>query len=53
MLITWPDIVSTISNQVAITGFEWFKMQVNPYQLWALGGLRNKQIHANRGLLVV
>ena len=53
MLITCLDIVSTISNQVAITGFEWFKMQVNSYQLWALGGLRNKQIHANRGLLVV
>ena len=53
MLITWLDIVSTISNQVATTGFEWFKMQVNPYQLWALGGLRNKQFHANRGFLMV
>jgi len=30
MLITWLDIVSTISNQVATTGFEWFKMQANP-----------------------
>ena len=53
MFITWLDIVSTISNQVAITGFEWFKMQVNPYQLWALDGLKDKQIRGNRGLLVV
>ena len=53
MLITWLDIVSTISNQVAITGFEWFKMQVNPYQLWALNGLKDKQIRGNRGLLMV
>jgi len=53
MLITWLDIVSTISNHVPITCFEWFKMQVNPYQLWPLGGLRNKQIHANRGFLMV
>ena len=53
MLITWLDIVLTISKQVAITGFEWFKMQVNLYHLWALGGLRNKQMHANRGFLMV
>jgi hypothetical protein len=53
MLITWLDIVLTISNQVAITGFEWFKMQVNPYQLWALNGLKDKQIRGNRGLLMV
>ena len=53
MLITWLDIVSTISNQVAITGFEWFKMQANSCQLWALDGLKDKQIHANRGFLMV
>ena len=53
MLITWLDIVLTISNQVAITGFEWFKMQVNPYQLWALDGLKDKQIRGNRGFLMV
>ena len=47
MLITWPDIVSTISNQVAITGFEWFKRQANPCQLWALDGLKGKLLHVN------
>jgi len=30
MLITWLDIVSTISNQVVITSFGWFKEQANP-----------------------
>ncbi len=47
MLITWPDIVSTISNQVAITGFEWFKRQANPCQLWAFDGLNGKLLHVN------
>jgi len=36
MLITWLDIVSTISNQVATTGFGWFKRQTNACQPWAL-----------------
>ena len=53
MLITWLDIVSTISNQVAITGFEWFKGQANSCQPWALGGLNYKQSRVNRGLLMV
>lgn len=51
MLITWLDIVSTISNQVATTGFGWFKRQTNACQPWALNGLKGKQICANRGLL--
>jgi len=29
MLITWLDIVSTISNHVPITCFGWFKGQAN------------------------
>ncbi|WP_449031799.1 hypothetical protein [Prevotella histicola] len=52
MLITWLDIVLTISNQVAITGFGRLMEQANPCQLWALDGLKDKQMHVNRGFLV-
>jgi len=50
MLITWLDIVSTISNQVLTTGFGWLKRQANACQPWALNGLKDKQMHANHEL---